>query len=257
MNYRYLTTEIDNHLAIVTINRPDKLNALNNEVVEELTQCFTQLQTMPAVRCAVLTGAGNRAFAAGADIAEFQGLTPDQATKMSLRGQALMRAIEHGRLPVIAAINGFALGGGLELAMACHIRLAADGAKMGLPEVGLGLIPGYGGTQRLAQLIGKGRAAQMMASAEMIDAAKATAFGLVNSTHSAEELLPAARALAAKISTNSPTAVSAALQSMQHLFEPNAYQLEAELFGNLFAGADVAEGTTAFLEKRKPNFNGA
>lgn len=245
----------ENQIATITINRPTKLNALNIVTIKELHLCFKHLQNDSSVKVVIITGNGEKAFVAGADISEFANFTEEQGMQLAERGQEILfDFIEHFPKPVIAAINGFALGGGLELAMACHFRIASPNAKMGLPEVSLGVIPGYGGTQRLPQLVGKGRAMEMILTATMIDAEKALNYGLINHIALLEELVPFAKKIAENILKNSPQAISAAIKSVNAGYSKNGYEVEIEAFGNAFATDDFKEGTTAFLEKRKPQF---
>lgn len=254
----YLITEIQDRVAVVTINRPAQLNALNAAVLQELHEEVVRLDTDLGVRAVVLTGSGEKAFVAGADIAEFASFSPEEGEALATRGQALVfDRIEQSSKPFIAAINGFALGGGLELAMACHIRLASSTAKMGLPEVGLGVIPGYGGTQRLPRLVGNGRAFQMIATARMIDALTAERWGLVNSVHEGSELLPQAIVLGQQIAAQSGNAISEAMAAVRAGWEnPTAGFAEEKLrFGACFQTPEFVEGTTAFLEKRKPQYS--
>jgi len=254
----YLITEIQDRVAVVTINRPAQLNALNAAVLQELHEEVVRLDADSGVRAVVLTGSGEKAFVAGADIAEFASFSPEEGEALATRGQALVfDRIEQSNKPFIAAINGFALGGGLELAMACHIRLASSTAKMGLPEVGLGVIPGYGGTQRLPRLVGNGRALQMIATAKMIDALTAERWGLVNSVHEGSDLLPQARALGQQIALQSGNALSEALAAVRAGWDnPIAgFAEEKKRFGACFQTPEFIEGTTAFLEKRKPQYS--
>jgi len=254
-----LITEIKGPIGIVAIDRPSKLNALNKEVIAALAACIQELQADPSIRVIILTGSGDKAFVAGADIAAFSEFNSVQGTALAAEGQTqLFNLIEQGPTPVIAAINGYALGGGLELAMACHMRLAAETAKMGLPEVSLGLIPGYGGTQRLPQLIGKGRANELIFSAQMIGAEKALNYGLVNQVVPLDQLMEASESLAKKIAQQSPTAITAAIRAVNAGYDPaqNGYATEINAFGSLFGSPDFTEGTSAFLEKRKANFTG-
>jgi len=246
-------------LAVVTINRPDKLNALNKATIAELHKAFKILEKDKTTRVIILTGSGEKAFVAGADISEFANFSVREGEKLAAKGQELLfDFIENLTVPVIAAVNGFALGGGLELAMACHFRIASDNARMGLPEVSLGLIPGYGGTQRLPQLIGKGRAIEMITTAAMIDANKALTYGLVNYVVEQAELMPLCEKIAGRISNNSSVAISYAIKAVNAGFKSNAkgYKTEIEAFGECFGTADFKEGTTAFLEKRKADFPG-
>jgi enoyl-CoA hydratase len=249
----------NNKIAQVTINRPNKLNALNSAIIHELSDAFEDLEDDEDVKVIVLTGSGDKAFVAGADISEFAHFSVDEGGALARKGQEMLfNLIENLSTPVIAAINGFALGGGLELAMACHFRIASDNAKMGLPEVSLGVIPGYGGTQRLPQLVGKGKAMEMIMTATMIPADEALNCGLVNHVTTQEELLPLAEKIAGKIMRNSSVAISAAIRAVNANFEDgvNGFDVEIEEFGECFGTNDFKEGTTAFLEKRKPNFPG-
>jgi enoyl-CoA hydratase len=244
-------------IAVVTINRPENLNALNSQTISELNTCFLDLESNFTVRAIVLTGAGNKAFVAGADIKEFADFSEEEGKALAQQGQEkLFNTVEQLSTPVIAAINGFALGGGLELAMACHIRIAADNVKMGLPEVTLGLIPGYGGTQRLSQLVGRGRAMEMILSANFVDGKQAYVFGLVNNVVSPQSLLMEALKLAIKISNNSPVAVKSAIRAMNAGYDKgqNGYDVEMNEFGKCFGTNDFKEGVDAFLTKRKPQF---
>jgi len=257
MNYTNILVSVTNKLATVTINRPTKLNALNQAILEELHEAFTALEADKEVKVIVLTGSGEKAFVAGADISEFSKFSVENGGKLAAKGQEMVfNFIENLSTPVIAAINGFALGGGLELAMACHFRIAADTARMGLPEVSLGVIPGYGGTQRLPQLVGKGKAMELIMTAGMMDAADAKACGLVNHVTTQEELLPLAAKIASKIMRNSSEAIAAAITAVNANFTDgvNGYETEITAFGNCFGTPDFKEGTTAFLEKRKPTF---
>jgi enoyl-CoA hydratase len=242
---------------VVTINRPTKLNALNRETIQELHDAFKALDKDKSVKVIIITGSGEKAFVAGADIAEFSDFSEKEGGKLAAKGQKLLfNFVENMKTPVIAAINGFALGGGLELAMACHFRVASDNAKMGLPEVSLGVIPGYGGTQRLPQLVGKGIAFEMIMTAGMIDAEKALAHGLVNYVVPHAELLPLCEKLAGKISNNSSVAIAYAIKAVNAGFSTNGdgFKEEIKAFGECFGTNDFKEGTTAFLDKRKANF---
>ena len=245
-------------LAQITINRPKKLNALNKATIYELHKAFDALESDLNIKVIILTGSGEKAFVAGADISEFAHFTSDEGATLAREGQEILfNFIENLATPVIAAINGFALGGGLELAMACHFRIASDNAKMGLPEVSLGVIPGYGGTQRLPQLVGKGKAMEMIMTAGMISAEEAKACGLVNHVTTQEELIPLAEKISGKIMRNSSVAISAAIVAINANFEDgvNGFDVEINAFGDCFGTEDFREGTTAFLEKRKPNFS--
>jgi len=247
------------HIREIVINRAEKLNALNSELIKELSVELKLADEDKDTRVVILTGAGEKAFVAGADISEFANFGSEEGQELSRKGQELLfTAVEQMTTPVIAAVNGFALGGGLELAMSCHMRIASDNARVGLPEVSLGVIPGYGGTQRLTQLVGKGRALEMITSAQMVKADDAFRMGLVNRVTSQENLLEECRALATKISRNSPMAIAAAIRSInaQFLDGIDGYDMEINSFGECFNTNDFKEGTTAFLEKRKPNFIG-
>ncbi len=259
MNYENLLITIENNIATVVINRPTKLNALNIATIKELHTALKGLSKNEAVRVIVLTGSGEKAFVAGADISEFAHFTSVEGTQLAFQGQVLLfNFIENLKTPVIAAVNGFALGGGLELAMACHFRVASENAKMGLPEVSLGVIPGYGGTQRLPQLVGKGRAMEMIMTAGMITADEAKQFGLVNHVVLQTELLAFCYTIAQKIINNSPFAIGKAIKSINANFVDgkNGYDIEIKNFGKCFGTEDFSEGTKAFLEKRKAVFTG-
>lgn len=257
MKYENILIETDAAIATVVINRPKKLNALNKATIQELHHVFASLQEDTAVKAVVVIGSGDKAFVAGADIAEFANFNAEQGAALAQEGQTqLFDFVANMTTPVIAAVNGFALGGGLELAMACHFRIASDNARMGLPEVSLGVIPGYGGTQRLPQLIGKGRAMELIMTAGMIDAEKAVAYGLVNHVVPQEELLSLAHKLAGKIAKNSSVAIGHAIEAVNAGYSHAGYKKEIDAFGACFATEDFKEGTTAFLEKRKANFPG-
>ena len=246
-------------VALVFVDRPNKLNALNKQTIEELHTALEDLDADPLVKAIVLRGSGPKAFVAGADIAEFAGFNSKQGRQLAAHGQeTLFDFIENLGTPVIAAVNGFALGGGLELAMACHFRVASHNARMGLPEVSLGVIPGYGGTQRLPQLVGKGRALEMILTGGMIEAEKALEYGLVNYVTALEDLEGFCLKLAEKIAKNSPVALLHAIKAVNAGFRSNetGYQAEIQAFGDCFSTADFREGTMAFLEKRKPEFPG-
>ena len=246
-------------LAQITINRPKKLNALNKATIYELHKAFDGLESDLNIKAIILTGSGEKAFVAGADISEFAHFTTEEGATLAREGQEILfNFIENLATPVIAAINGFALGGGLELAMACHFRIASENAKMGLPEVSLGVIPGYGGTQRLPQLVGKGKAMEMIMTAGMISAEDAKNCGLVNHVTTQEELILLAEKIASKILRNSPVAISAAILAVNANFKDSVdgFDTEINAFGDCFGTEDFREGTTAFLEKRKPNFSG-
>lgn len=258
MRYSTLLTSLENSIFTVTINRPDKLNALNKEVFTDLNNAVDEIQNNPAIKSAIITGAGTKAFVAGADISEFSSLTKAEAMTLSKRGQDIFFKIENSAKPVVAAVNGFALGGGCELAMACHFRIAGDNAKFGQPEVNLGLLPGYGGTQRLTQLIGKGRAIELLISGNMIDAATALQYGLVNYVVPAAELLNKAVTVLSLINTKAPIAIAACIKAVNAVYDETSdgYITEINGFGECFDTEDMKEGTTAFLEKRRANFTG-
>jgi enoyl-CoA hydratase len=259
MDYKNILVEIEVHIALLTINRPQQSNALNSATIAELGAAFKDLDNDQNVKVIIITGSGTKAFVAGADIKEFYQFEVAQGKELAAKGQqSLFNVIENLSTPVIAAINGFALGGGLELAMSCHFRLASDNAKMGLPEVTLGVIPGYGGTQRLAHLVGKGRAMEMIMTAKMISADEALSAGLVNHVTPQEELLSACKKIALKIVKNSPLAIASAIKAINAGYTDgiNGYETEIEAFGKCFGTADFKEGTTAFIEKRKANFTG-
>lgn len=259
MNFENILVDQNKGLATITINRPKKLNALNRATIEELHNAFKSLEDDASIKAIVITGSGEKAFVAGADISEFAHFSVEDGGKLAAKGQEMLfDFVENLSTPVIAAVNGFALGGGLELAMACHFRVASDNAKMGLPEVSLGVIPGYGGTQRLPQLVGKGRAMEMIMTAGMISAEDAKASGLVNHVTSLEELVPLAEKLASKIMRNSSVAIGAAIKAVNANFEDgtDGFEVEISEFGNCFGTEDFKEGTTAFLEKRKADFPG-
>ncbi|MGJ8759984.1 MAG: enoyl-CoA hydratase/isomerase family protein [Polaribacter sp.] len=257
MKFENILIEKKDSLAKITINRPKKLNALNKATIIELNEAFEELEDDANIRVIILTGSGEKAFVAGADISEFADFSVDEGTKLSKLGHdTLFDYVENLSTPVIAAVNGFALGGGLELAMSCHFRIASDNAKMGLPEVSLGVIPGYGGTQRLPQLVGKGKAMEMIMTAGMISAEEAKEYGLVNHVTPQEELLSLAEKIASKIIRNSSEAISAAIRAVNAGFEDgvNGFDVEVDEFGECFGTDDFIEGTDAFLNKRKPNF---
>ncbi len=259
MNFKNILLEDKAPLAVISINRPDKLNALNVETIDELHRAFKSLSSDKAIQVIIITGSGTKAFVAGADISEFADYTVEEGRELSASGQELLfDFIANLNTPVIAAVNGFALGGGLELAMACHFRIASENARLGLPEVSLGVIPGYGGTQRLPQLVGKGKAMEMIMTAGMIKANEALSWGLVNEVVAQEELLPTCEKIANKIANNSPVAIAHAIKVINEGFKSNAngFKAEIEAFGECFGTADFKEGTTAFLEKRKADFPG-
>ncbi len=256
--YQTLLTELENGIFTITINRPDKLNALNQQVMSDLDAVMNEVYLNDEIRSAIITGAGPKSFVAGADISEFVGISVEAGKEMAKRGQDIFFKIERCPKPVVACVNGFALGGGCELAMSCHFRLASDNAKFGQPEVNLGLIPGYGGTQRLVQLIGKGRALELLMGAGMIDANTALQYGLVNYVLPQDALLTKAKEILATINSKAPVAVAKCIEAANAVFDEtkNGYAVEVHAFGDCFATNDMKEGTSAFLEKRKPQFMG-
>jgi enoyl-CoA hydratase len=259
LTFDNLLADLSEQVATVTFNRPKVLNALNARTIEELDTCVHTLETDDSVRAVIFTGAGEKAFVAGADITELARFSPQQAQECALRGQAVFARIERLGKPTIAAINGYALGGGCELALACSMRIASSAARIGQPEVKIGIVPGYGGSQRLPRLIGKGMALEMILSGEPLSAEEALRWGLVNRVVAPEELLPAARALARKIVANAPLALRYSLDAVNQGAEQpldQALFLESSLFGMVFATEDMREGTEAFLEKRAPRFKG-
>lgn len=259
MGYKNIKLEKEGAVAIVTIDRPQVLNALNDETVAELDLCFTSIGVDDSIRCVVLTGGGEKSFVAGADIAELAVCDVVSGRAKCDRGQALLKKIETLPQPVIAAVNGFALGGGCEIAMACDIRLASEKAKIGQPEVNLGIIPGYGGTQRLARLVGRGKAKQMILTGDFVVAAEAYRIGLVDEVYPPEELLPKAKEMAQKIASKGPLAIKAAKESINLGLDVDlgsGCEHEAVLFAAICASEDKSEGTKAFLEKRKAEFRG-
>jgi enoyl-CoA hydratase len=259
MIYENILFETQDSICTITINRPTKLNALNKATIEELHAAFKAADYDTEVRAIVITGSGEKAFVAGADISEFAHFSAEEGKLLAAKGQHdLFDFIENLATPVIAAVNGFALGGGLELAMSAHFRIASDNAKLGLPEVTLGVIPGYGGTQRLPQLVGKGRAFEMIMTASMVDAQTAHQYGLVNHVVSQEELLPFVYKIASKITKNAPIALAKAIEAVNAGYKEgvNGYETEIGSFGACFATEDFKEGTQAFLEKRKAGFKG-
>jgi enoyl-CoA hydratase len=263
--YSTLLTGLGDGLFTITVNRPEKLNALNNTVIDELADAIDEVYNNNEIRAAIITGAGPKAFVAGADISEFLTLSSDAGAELARSGQEkVFNKIERSSKPIAAAVNGFALGGGCELAMACHLRIASDNARFGQPEVNLGLIPGYGGTQRLTQLIGRGKALELMMTGNMIDAKESLQLGLVNHVTDAESLLDYTRKLLSLILTKSPVAVgkliaavNAYRSSTESAYGQTGFEEEIRLFGECFGTADMKEGVTAFLEKRKPIFPGA
>ena len=259
MAYQHLSVSVQDRIATLTVNRPDKLNALNATLIGELGTAIDEMQARNDVAGIILTGAG-RAFVAGADIGELSGISALEGKRLARRGQEIFRRFELSPKPTVAAVNGFALGGGCELAMACQIRIASEGAKFGQPEVKLGLIPGYGGTQRLPRLVGRGRALQLLLTGEMIDAQEAFRIGLVNRVVAPDQLMPAATAMIQQMLMNAPLGIAACIDVLDRGLEmplDDALALEATQFGVLITTSDTAEGTKAFLEKRSPRFSGA
>lgn len=254
-----ISTQLENGIFQVTINRPEKMNALNRMVIEELAEAVYQIHTNDEIKAAIITGAGPKAFVAGADISEFTQLNGEGGRKLAKKGQdEVFDRIENCPKPIVAAVNGFALGGGCELAMACHFRVASSNAKFGQPEVNLGLIPGYGGTQRLTQLIGKGKAMELMMTGAMIDAAEAHRLGLVNYVTEPENLLPKVQELLGVILAKAPLAIGKVIElvNLAAIGDPDGLEKEMDAFGELFTTEDMKEGVTAFLEKRKAVFSG-
>jgi enoyl-CoA hydratase len=258
MTYETLLTSLENGIFTITLNRPDKLNALNKTVMKELNAVMDEVYNNAEIKSVILTGAGPKSFVAGADISEFVGLTNEEGKAMAKKGQDTFFKIENSPKPVVACVNGFALGGGCELAMSCHFRIASENAKFGQPEVNLGLIPGYGGTQRLVQLIGKGRALELLMAATMIDAKTALQYGLVNYVVPAEELLSKARSILELINTKAPIAVAKSITATNAVYDEskNGFEEEVKAFGECFSTEDMKEGTAAFVEKRKAVFTG-
>ena len=255
--YKTLLTEIETGIFIITINRPDKLNALNKDVFNDLDKVTDEIYQNREIKSAIITGAGSKAFVAGADISEFLTLNASQAAQLSTRGHRVFDKIEDSPKPIVAAVNGFALGGGCELALACHFIYASENAKFGQPEVNLGLIPGYGGTQRLTQLVGRNRALELLMSGNMISAKEAVDYGVVNKVFPAEELLPKTKEILSLIQTKAPIAVAKLIECVNNFdHTQQGYDFEIKKFGECFATEDVKEGANAFLEKRKPDFKG-
>jgi enoyl-CoA hydratase len=258
-SFETLSYEVDDDgICVITLDRADRLNAINRQVLADLFAAFRRARTSPEVRGVILTGSGDRAFAAGADIQQFEGLDAIHGHRFAQQGQQVFSAIENMPKPVVAAVNGFALGGGCELAMACHLRVASDSARFGQPEVALGLIPGYGGTQRLPRLVGQGVALELILTGERISAERAYAIGLVNRVVPQDALLAAARDLVLTIVAQAPLAVAMALQAVRAADQPMAQglQMEAALFGQVCGTEDFVEGVSAFLNKRKAEFEG-
>jgi len=257
--YTTLHTTLTDNIFVITINRPDKLNAINRTVMSELGEAVNEIYVNKDIRGAVITGAGPKAFVAGADISEFQGLSAEEGEEMARKGQEIFERIEESPKPIIAAVNGFALGGGCELAMACHFRLCTPTARFGQPEVNLGIIPGYGGTQRLTRIVGKGKAIELMLTGRMMDAAEALQNGLVNYIIEPDELLTKSREILRIIAEKAPLAVAKIIECANLAEEGglgDGFLFEQEAFGECFDTDDLKEGTSAFLEKRKPVFKG-
>jgi len=256
-DYENLRVDVEGQIQTIYIDRPSKLNALNKATIEDLSHTLDDAENNQTIRVVILTGEGEKAFVAGADISEFSSFSKKEGEKLSQEGHdCLFNRIEQMGTPVIAAVNGFALGGGLELAMACHLRIFSDSAKVGLPETSLGIIPGYGGTQRLAQITGKGRAMEMILTGEMINAENALSSGLANLVVTKEKLMEEAEAMAKKIIKNSPMAVAKAIQCINANYQTgvNGLEFESRAFGSCFGTEEFSEGTRAFLEKRKAQF---
>lgn len=258
MSYSSLLTQLENGIFIITINRPDKLNALNEVVIGELNEAVEEVYSNDEIKSAIITGSGEKSFVAGADISQFLGLSSSQGKELAKKGSDIFFRIENSPKPIIACVNGFALGGGCELAMACHFRYASETAKFGQPEINLGLLPGYGGTQRLVQLIGKGRALELLLTGNMIDAATAKSYGLVNAVFAKEELLEKGKAILQLINSKSPLALSKIIKAVNAVWDEsaNGFELELNAFGESFDTEDMKEGAKAFLEKRKAVFTG-
>ncbi len=255
--FKNLLTNLENGIFTITINRPDKMNALNQDVMNDLNNVMDEVYKNDEIKSVIITGSGNKAFVAGADISEFSGLSQQQGMALAKKGQDIFFKIENSPKPVIAAVNGFALGGGCELAMACHMRVASDNAKFGQPEVNLGLIPGYGGTQRLTMLVGKGRAIEFLLTGNMMEAATALRLGLVNYVVPQEQLMEKATSILQIINSKAPVAVAKCINAANHAFTGiKGYEQEIFGFSECFTTEDVKEGTSAFLEKRKPEFKG-
>ena len=258
MDFSLITVTTEDGITTITINRPDKMNALNIQLLSEIDKAFDEVYDNDEVRGVIITGSGAKAFAAGADIAEFSNFTSEKAKEMSANGHRVFNKIESCSKPVIAAVNGFALGGGCELAMSCHMRLASENAKFGQPEVTLGVIPGYGGTQRLLRYVGMAKGIELLLTADMINAEEALRFGLVNHITTLEELIPKCKQILQKIMSKSPLVVDQIIACANSYYNKNedGFELEIDEFGNCFDTDDFKEGTNAFLEKRKANFTG-
>jgi len=258
MEYQNILTSLEENILIVTINRPKQLNALTKDTIKEVGIAISEAEKNINVKGIIITGSGEKAFIAGADIKEFANFSVSEGRELSAHGHNVFNSVENCTKPIIAAVNGFALGGGCELAMACHLRIASNNAKFSQPEVNLGLIPGYGGTQRMAQLVGKSKAFELLMTANMIDADEALKLGLINSVTTLEDLLPTTKKMLSKIMSKSPVAISKIIKTVNALYDNNldGFETEIEEFGNSFGTEDFKEGTTAFMEKRKANFKG-
>lgn len=256
MSYQTILTSLEDGIFTITIHRPDKLNALNRTVMQEIDAAMDEVYSNDAIKAVLFTGTGEKSFVAGADISEFVNLSREEGMLLAKRGHDIFNKIEQCPKPVVAAVNGFALGGGCELAMSCHFRLASANARFGQPEVNLGLIPGYGGTQRLVQLIGKGKAMELLMSAAMIDAQEALRLGLVNYVTTSEELIPQTKQLLQSILSKGPHAIAKVIQSVNAYYQEgeDGFAAEVQYFGACFGTDEMKEGVTAFLEKRKPSF---
>ena len=255
--YSTLLLETENGICTITINRPDKMNALNKDVISDLYKAMDDVYKNDSIKAVIITGAGNKAFVAGADISEFKGVAPSAATELAKKGQGIFDIIENCPKPVVAAVNGFALGGGCELAISCHFIYASENAKFGQPEVNLGLIPGYGGTQRMTQVIGRNRSMELLMSGNMFTAKEAMEYGMVNKVTSSEELLPKTKEILTTICSKAPIAVAKVIECVNNFdHTQQGYDFEIKKFGECFDTEDMKEGTSAFLEKRKPSFHG-
>ncbi|MFL5789326.1 MAG: enoyl-CoA hydratase/isomerase family protein [Flavisolibacter sp.] len=255
--YKTILTSLEKGIYLITINRPDKLNAINKDVMQDISDVADEIEKKAEIKAAIITGAGSKAFVAGADITEFNGLNHEQGMELARKGQNTFFKIENNSKPIVAAVNGFALGGGCELAMACHFRIASENAKFGQPEVNLGLIPGYGGTQRLTQLIGKGRALELLMTGNMIDAQTALNYGLVNYVVPQEELINKTKAVIEIIISKAPIAIAKCITAANAGYSgKEGFDKEIKGFGECFKSDDMKEGSAAFLQKRKPLFTG-